>query len=291
MASVLDELRRMYPTAKMTTLRHYAEAGRVFVGSAMEKRLKSLVPPGVAVTVRGLDDLAAAAAEAERDAHKLEIIHDDDDVVIVNKPAGLLTSTNTREKRPTVLAILRRTYEGKRNVRIGVIHRLDRDARGLLVFSKRAEAFEHLKRELFHRRMKREYLAVVEGKISPASGTLSSWLVEYIDGTVHECRAGSPRGEQAVTHYETVESADSPRPVSLLRVQLETGRKHQIRVHMQIAGFPIVGDEVYGKPDRGGLRLLAYRLGFSSMHDGRWVEFELPRPDDFWQRVGPPSVG
>lgn len=207
---------------------------------------------------------------------KPEIIFEDDDVIVINKPAGLLTSTVPNEKRPTAIAFLREhAARSDRKARVGVIHRLDRDASGLLVFSKNREAFEDLKNQFFHHKVKRVYAAVVMGAPKPTEGTIRSRLVEFADGTVHSTKREGA-GELAITHYKTIRSSDSH---SLLRVRLETGKKHQIRVHLSDRGWPIVNDVLYAKSKPvGDLMLTAIELEFAHPRKGKKMEYTIPIP-------------
>lgn len=206
----------------------------------------------------------------------LRVVFEDDDLVVIDKPPGLLTSTTPREKRPTALAMLRRaSAQARRRGRIGVIHRLDRDASGLLVFSKNDHAYRSLKEQLKRRTIDRVYLAVVQGKPNPPEGTIRGDLFELPDGRMVRSRVPG-KGEPAVTHFQTLRSTGD---ASLLRVTLETGRKHQIRAHLSQRGNPIVGDEMYGgPPSPAGMLLRAVRLAFDHPRTGKRLEFEVACP-------------
>jgi 23S rRNA pseudouridine1911/1915/1917 synthase len=217
------------------------------------------------------------------------IVYEDDHVLVVDKPAGLLTSTVPGERRPTLLAAVREYVASNqptpRGARIGLIHRLDRDASGLLVFSKNDVAYQSLKSQLFHRTIDREYLAVTQGIPNPREGRVESRLEERADGTVYSTRTPG-KGERAITHYAVVEQLEDGKR-SLVRVRLETGRKHQIRVHLAQRGAPIVGDPLYGSgggDDSPRLMLAAVRLGFTHPQTGKHVSFELPPPAGFARR-------
>jgi 23S rRNA pseudouridine1911/1915/1917 synthase len=203
------------------------------------------------------------------------VIYEDRDVLVVAKDAGLLTSTVPRERRPTLLAAVRE-YVGRREprARVGLIHRLDRDAQGLLVFSKSPVAYQSLKSQFFHHSVDREYTALVQGTPSPPRGTVRSRLVERADGTVYSTRRPDG-GQTAVTDYEVVWRA---RGRSVVRAKLHTGRKHQLRVHLSDRGAPVVGDKLYGKPHAAGLHLAATRLAFDHPRSGERMEFRLPPP-------------
>jgi 23S rRNA pseudouridine1911/1915/1917 synthase len=204
------------------------------------------------------------------------IVHEDDDILVVDKPAGLLTSTVPREKRPTALAMVRAYVKSRdARARVGLIHRLDRDASGLLVFSKTDRAYESLKAQFFRHTVERIYTAVVRGKVTPPAGRIVSRLLELPDGRVVTARRHG-KGQEAITDYRTLRST---KQVSLLEVRLETGRKHQIRAHLSQRGAPILNDPVYDDaPPQGRLMLVATRLALDHPRTGRRVEFEIDAP-------------
>jgi RluA family pseudouridine synthase len=201
------------------------------------------------------------------------VVHEDRDILVVDKPAGLLTSTVPREKRPTLLAAVRQYVKIREpRARVGLIHRLDRDASGLLVFSKNNDAYVSLKRQFLKHSVDRIYLALVHGVPTPREGTIVSLLTERADGTVHSTR-DVRRGERAITHYQTLEQRKG---TSLVRVRLETGKKHQIRVHLAERGVPIVNDPIYGgenEMSNGRLMLAAVELMLDHPRTGRRLTF------------------
>jgi len=208
---------------------------------------------------------------------RLNIVYEDEDVLIVNKPAGLLTSTVPRERRPTLLKIVREHVAANDpRARVGLIHRLDRDASGLLVFSKNHQAYASLKSQLFHHTIDRIYLAVVRGKLNPPAGQIESRLVELPDGSVRTSRRPS-HGERAITEYKVINTRGQ---FQLLRAKLLTGRKHQIRAHLSERGARIVGDRVYGSKDDSASRLMlaAAELAFDHPRSGKRMEFVVEMP-------------
>lgn len=276
MPTLLDHLSQLYPTAKRITLRRMLADGRVRVGGAVVRSAKHPVEPTDAIEVLQQPATPARAARAPSLA-PLESIHEDDELLIVNKPAGLLTSTNPREKRPTALAIVQEFYASeRRRVRVGLIHRLDRDASGLLVFSKTNDAYESLKSQFFHHTVDRIYLAIVEGALNPRSGRIETSLIERADGSVRVSK-DLHEGQRAVTEYETLRQTPGKR--SLVRVRLHTGRKHQIRAHLSARGAPIVGDTMYGKNPGPHLMLCAVQLAFDHPRTTQRMKWEIGLPD------------
>lgn len=280
--TLLDALREHVPQASMTTLRRMIGEQRVTVDGRPAASLKQAVRLDAEVKIRpsrktlhkkALKKTLPPAAKL----NPLKIVFEDADVLIVFKPADLLTSTVAREKRATALAIVREYLSATDpSARVGLIHRLDRDASGLLVFSKNHEAYESLKSQFFHHTVDREYQAIVRGRVKPRAGRIESRLVERADGSVHSARQPDS-GQVAITDYEVIQSnaKRGSHPLTALRVRLQTGRKHQIRVQLSEKGWPIVGDKVYGG-GRGKLQLRAISLGFDHPRSGERVTFSAP---------------
>jgi 23S rRNA pseudouridine1911/1915/1917 synthase len=277
-----DWLRREFPQAKQTTLRRMLQAGRVRVNGVVVRRLKDAVSPEDKIEV---GETPKPPAPVKASLHPLKLVFEDADVLVVDKPAGLLTSTVPREPRPTALAILRQyVADHEPGARLGLIHRLDRDASGLLVFSKTDLAYQSLKQQFFKHTVQRVYTAITHGTPTPPAGRIGSRLVELPDGTVRTTtRPGG--GELALTDYETIAQHAG---IAAVRVTLQTGRKHQIRAHLSERGVPIVGDKVYGKTADGKvasnaprLMLIASALEFIHPRTGKPVRFELKIPKEF----------
>ncbi|PYI51662.1 RluA family pseudouridine synthase [Paenibacillus flagellatus] len=210
----------------------------------------------------------------------LSILHEDDDVIVVNKEAGLLSVATDKEKEVTayrqLMEHVRRTDPRSR---IFVVHRLDRDTSGVMMFAKSERVQQQLQNDWQDAVEERTYVALVEGQVRDAEGTIRSWLKENKAMRVYS----SPKpddGQLAVTHYKTVKSS---KDFTLLEVSLETGRKNQIRVHMQDIGHPVVGDKKYGARTNaiGRLGLHARVLSFRHPTSGRTVRFESKVPPAF----------
>ncbi|HWE03782.1 MAG TPA: RluA family pseudouridine synthase [Tepidisphaeraceae bacterium] len=272
--TILDWLIENYPTAKRQTLKRMVQAGRVRINGSAAATLKREISETdqIVVDQRSAPQLAAKP-------RRLRIVYQDADLLVVDKPTGLLTSTVPNEPRQTLWAMAKDYFQSHEpEARIGLIHRLDRDASGLLIFSKNDLAYHSLKTQFFHHTVRREYTVIVHGSPSPASGRLETQLVERADGTVHSTRQIG-KGQIAVTEYVVVSAGKKH---SVLSVILQTGRKHQIRVHLSERGWPIVGDRVYGRDD-GAKRLMlaATKLTIQNPRDGTEMIFAAPAPTEF----------
>jgi len=215
---------------------------------------------------------------------KLKVIYEDSDVVIVDKPAGLLTSTHPDETRPTALAILEHHFAEKNyKAQVKLVHRLDRDASGLLVFARNRTAFEKLKVQFEAHTITRVYTLVVHGTPKKSKARLTHILYEDPEAIVH-VTPDRNRGKEAILDYEVVEPGSS---LSLVRCTLHTGRKHQIRVQLATIGHPVFGDTVYGKPEAHPTRLAlhASTLAFDHPGTGKRVEFASAPPVMFRQML------
>ena len=211
---------------------------------------------------------------------KLRIIFEDSDLIVVEKKEGLLTVTTGRESETTAFLILK-NYVKKSSTRnkIYTVHRLDRETSGVILFAKHSDA-QHILRDNWHEIVtKRVYVAVVEGKVEKESDRIVSWLTENeISLKISSSRTDNG-GKEAITNYRVIKSNDE---FSLLEIELETGRKNQIRVHMESIGHPIVGDRKYGSTTTiGRLALHARVLEFYHPMTSEPLHFETPVPKEF----------
>ncbi|GLZ53379.1 RluA family pseudouridine synthase [Actinomycetospora sp. NBRC 106378] len=216
----------------------------------------------------------------------LEVLHEDDEIVVVDKPVGVAVHPSPGWTGPTVVAGLAAlgvsiATSGAAE-RQGIVHRLDAGTTGVMVVAKSERAYSVLKTAFRERTVAKTYLAVVQGHPDPSDGTIDAPIDRH---PKHEWRfAVMTDGKPSVTHYRTLEAFPA---ASLLEVELETGRTHQIRVHFSALRHPCVGDTGYGADPtlskRLGLTrqwLHAHRLGLHHPADGRWVEFVSEPPAD-----------
>jgi 23S rRNA pseudouridine1911/1915/1917 synthase len=246
--------------------------GRVRVNGAPARRAHTALAVGDVVEVVGKAPRPGLPAG-------LRLVYEDDELVVVDKPAGLLTIATERERERTTYAYLTaRARSGTPPGRVFVVHRLDRLASGLIVFAKSAVTKRVLQAQFALHIVERTYLAVVEGRVTGA-GTVRSRLVDDAPGRVRET-LDSGRGRTAVTHWRVRRAGAR---YALLEVHLETGRRHQIRVHLAGLGHPIAGDTEYGSrtDSLGRLALHAHVLGFDHPRDGERRRFVSAGPAAF----------
>jgi 23S rRNA pseudouridine1911/1915/1917 synthase len=248
-----------------------AKSDRLRAGAWLEVELPD--PPGPVVIV-------------PQRVEGMSIVYDDDDIVVVDKPVGVAAHPSPGWSGPSVVGGLAgagfRVSTSGAAERQGVVHRLDVGTSGLMVVAKSERAYTVLKRQFRTRTVDKVYHALVQGHPDPSRGTIDAPIDRHPG---HDARwAVVAGGRPSVTHYDTLEAFPA---ASLLEIHLETGRTHQIRVHMSALRHPCVGDLAYGADPtlaaRLGLQrqwLHAVRLGFEHPDTGEHVEFESPYPAD-----------
>jgi len=216
----------------------------------------------------------------------LSIVWEDDDLVVIDKPAGVAAHPSVGWDGPTVVGALaglgRRISTSGAAERQGVVHRLDAGTSGLMVVASSERAYTELKRQFHDREVHKVYHAVVQGHPDPLAGTIDAPIGRHPGASWRFAVVAD--GKPSVTHYETLEAFPA---ASLLEIELETGRTHQIRVHMAAQRHPCVGDPLYGADPTLSARLgltrqwlHAHRLGFTHPVTGEPLLLESPYPDD-----------
>lgn len=213
------------------------------------------------------------------------VVFEDSDLVVVNKPAGLVVHPAAGNWSGTLLNGLLHRYPQSVSIpRAGIVHRLDKDTSGLMVVARTLEAQTNLVRQLQARTVRREYLALVWGE-TPEYGTVDQPIGRHPKDRIKMAVVQTALGKLAVTHYRRLETGMyHGKVVSLIKCRLETGRTHQIRVHMQFIGHPLVGDPLYGKTHLESVfrrqALHAFRLGLFHPKKQSMYDWMVPLPDD-----------
>ena len=270
------------------------EGGHVLVGGRPQKP-RHRVTPGEQIQ---LHVPPATPLLLTPEAIPLDILHEDDDLIVLNKPPGMVVHPGAGRSAGTLVhALLAHcgTLAGIGGVeRPGIVHRLDRDTSGALVVAKTDAAHQSLSRQFKTRAVKKRYLALVHGVVRQDSGRIEAAIGRREDDR-KRMGVRIRGGREARTAFRVLRRLPE---TTLLALDLETGRTHQIRVHLAHIGHPVIGDQVYGgrrerrraasdEPRADRQMLHAWRLAFRHPTTGGWVEFTAPLPEDFLRLVGP----
>ena len=249
-------------------------------GEAVKAKYKVKAGDVVEIVVPEAEPLDVIAENLD-----LEIVYEDADVLVVNKPKGMVVHPAPGHMTGTLVNGLMyhcTDLSGINGImRPGIVHRIDKDTSGLLMVAKNDKAHESLVEQLVNKTVTRKYTALVHGHIAHDKGTIDAPIGR--DQKDRQKQAVVDKGKHAVTHFQVIERFGD---YTLVECRLETGRTHQIRVHMQYIGFPLVGDPKYGPRktlDFGGQVLHAGVLGFTHPTTGEYMEFEAPLPVDYVQ--------
>ena len=258
------------PSISRSLWQKYIKAGHVLVNHQVVTAPK--------FEVDETDEIALNLPEQEQTSAELPVLYEDDDVMVVNKPSGLLThAKGGLSTEPTVAEIIRpKTSFASDTDRPGIVHRLDRDTSGVLIIAKTADAAAHLQRQFAQRTTKKTYLAVTDGvpKLAAAKIDLPIGRNPSAPSTFRV----DPNGKPAQTTYRVLTTTDNQ---ALIELKPTTGRTHQLRVHMAHLNTPILGDRVYGKPDASRLMLHAHKLEIT-LPSGERKTFEAAVPKEFF---------
>jgi 23S rRNA pseudouridine1911/1915/1917 synthase len=280
-------LSKLVPQYSRSRIQQWIESGHVTVdGKPSKIKTTMLGDESIIIHPQAAPDEGAYGPEDI----PLNIIFEDDSILIINKPAGLVVHPGAGNWSGTLLnGLLFARPHLSQIPRAGIVHRLDKDTSGLMVVAKTLMAQTDLVRQLQDRSVKREYSALVWGTPNQI-GTVDAPMARHNKDRVKMAVSFSILAKPAITHYHRVATGMLEKfPVSLVTCRLETGRTHQIRVHMQSLGFPLVGDVVYGKQHLVRFfprqALQARKLGLIHPTSGELVEFEIPLEEDFAQLI------
>ncbi len=269
-------LKELFPDLSREKIKEIIESGKVSVDGRIVTR------PGFRVrgeSVIKVEEVRFTENILQPCDLPVDIVYEDESIVVVDKPAGLAVHPAPSVKGPTLIhALISRTELAPVNsVRPGVVHRLDKDTSGLMVLAKTFQSYNNLVKQIQERRMIKEYIAVVHGKVK--SGTINVPIGR--SPTDRTKMKVLPAGRVAVSHYEALEVIGD---YSIVKIRIETGRTHQIRVHLAYIGHPVVGDKVYGIPEKEELikrqALHSSRLSFLHPLTEEPLDFHSPLPED-----------
>lgn len=268
---LIEALTKFSPQSSKTTLKQWVQEGRVLIDGMIARKMDIVLAPGQTITL---------GSKVRYLESGVRLLYEDADILVIEKPAGLLSVATDFQTSDTAHAVLKREF---RNRTIHVVHRLDQETSGVMMFASSEKGKEGMK-ELFAKHdLIRQYMAIVEGHLDTAEGTWISYLYEQPNYKVYVTN-DTGKGQIAITHY-LVEAVS--RRHSRLKLTLETGRKNQIRVQCQEVGHPVVGDRKYGAVSDPIKRLAlhAHRLEFVHPVSKKKFAFLSPAPESFEKLV------
>ena len=276
-SSLIEILALIHPSAKKNSLRRMIDRGRVRVGLERATRANAKILAGTKVTI-----LSSADGDTPKRNQKLEmpepsILFSDTEIIVADKPAGLLAVATDRGEFDTMFDRVAKWAWANGQTRAYLVHRLDRETSGCMIFSRSAEARDYLQSQFKARTVERIYHAVIHGKPANESGTETTRIQETKDKRVRLVSPGRRAGKEAITHW----NLEKEGPVhSLIRIKIDTGRRAQIRLHMAALTTPVVGDtrHGFGKASVNRLCLHASSLEFDHPNGARQaVESPIPK--------------
>lgn len=263
---LIEFLKKMFSNLSKNSVKSLLHNEKVFVNGNMTTKYNYELNIGDVVEIR------------EKVAKNIDIIYEDKDIIVINKPSGLLTVATEKEKNKTAYHLVMEYLKKKnKNNRIFIIHRLDKDTSGIIMFAKNERA-KHLYQDNWNDIVKKRcYYAVIDGKMENKEGTIKSYLKEN-GNMVYSVKDRS--GKLAITEYKVLKERKN---ICLLDINLKTGRKNQIRVHMKENKTPILGDLKYGEKSKliNRLALHAYKLEFVNPVTKKLLTFEINMPNEF----------
>jgi len=294
----VDRVVAMAANVSRATAAELIGAGRVLVDGTAVTVGRTLLSEGAVLTVRLREPVDARVAPEP--GVRFEVVHADDLVAVVDKPAGLVVHPGAGHDVGTLVGGLLARFPDLADLvnsgvcapdRPGIVHRLDKGTSGLLAVARTAEAYRALVEQLATRTMERRYLALVAGDVAEDRGVVEAPIGRSTrTPTKMAVTAGGKPARTAYTVLERRGGDGESAPTTLLELSLESGRTHQIRVHMAAIGHPVVGDARYGVPDRrlgaGRFFLHAHKLAFGHPGTGARMEFTSPLPEDLTGYLG-----
>ena len=263
---LLEALAQYFPNSKRNKLRKMLTEGRALVDGKVVHKAKHIVNKGSILTVADRESAAVSSPPpAPKKQHaRIKILFEDEHILVLNKQAGLL-SVATDKMEPDTLHSRAVDYvkgEDERNW-VFIVHRLDRETSGVMIFAKHKRHKEYLQEQFAGRSVHRVYHALVQGKPEIKSGKIHEWLLEDKFLRVRAVNKRNPMAKEAITHWSIEDSDDI---ATLLMLTIETGRRHQIRVGLANMGYPVVGDEQHGAEGNPIGRIALHASGLELLH-------------------------
>ena len=273
-SALLEYLHELFPEKSRSGIKQLLTRNMVYVNGRQQKHFMYMLKTG--------DDIFIVKAKRAVTAmHGIRILYEDESLIAIDKPSGMPCISTGKDNVLTAYSILASHVKAEDpGKRIFIVHRIDRDTSGVLLFAKDERSKRLLQDNWNEVVLERKYIAVTEGRPQQDSGTITSWLKENPKSLKVHSSPVDNGGKKAVTHYRVLKTSGA---FSLVEFELETGRKNQIRVHASDTGFPIAGDRKYGSSwnPAGRLALHAATLVFTHPATGKTVTLSSPVPNEF----------
>jgi len=279
--NLLSTIALIHPTASKNSLRKMIDSGRVLLDDEICRVAKSPVMQGQKITILPKKDGDPPRQLKRNLAKDPDILYEDQQIIVVSKPVGLLSvSTDSGNEKDTMHSRVFEWVKGKEKGRIFIVHRLDRETSGCMLFAKDIDTKEMLQEQFFNRSVERKYHAVLEGVLQEKSGTCIDWIQQSKDLRVRIVpSANSKDSKEAITHWEIEEIVENR---TLVCLSIETGRRAQIRLQMSALGAPVSGDTMYGKGRNSASRLCLHASSLRFIHpNGDEMKINSPLPSIF----------
>ncbi len=277
---LLAILQHMFPDSKTNKLRKMLTEGRVEVDGKIVHKAKQIISKGSQIIIlnrQKAEEKSETPAKKKKN-FRIKILHEDDDIIVVNKQAGLL-SVATDKMEPDTLhsRVLEYVQDSDKKGWAYIVHRLDRETSGVMIFAKDKHSKDYLQEQFADRSVHRVYHALVEGKPEQKSGTIREWLLEDKFLKVKAVNKKHPNAKEAITHW-SIEDYDGT--ASLIALTIETGRRHQIRVGLANLGCPVIGDNQHGAEGNPIGRIALHATSLELLHPATDdpLRFEAPIP-------------
>jgi len=267
-STLFEALKKIYPDSSNTAIRKLLKKRRVYVDNFLIINPKEIIEKEKIISISPI---------IKKISYEIEVIFEDKDILVINKPKGLLSVPLDKEKTENALSILR-TYFSTKN--IFVVHRIDKETSGVMMFAKTQKAVDKLNLMFKKHELKREYFAIVAGNLKENEGVWKSCLIENKEYNVRSVK-NEKEGKIAITYFLVIRRSKN---FTYLKLNLETGRKHQIRVHCKDAGHPILGDKRYSLSSNSPIsRMCLHSCLLEFLHPitGKKMSFLAPIPKKF----------
>jgi 23S rRNA pseudouridine1911/1915/1917 synthase len=282
-STLLEQLQETYPQSSTTKLRKMLTEARVEVNNEVVFKAKFEVQVGDTITILNRPSASIQTPPPKKLQYRpnISILFEDETLLVVDKPHSLLSvATNKLETDTLHSRCVEYLQKTSKNSWCHIVHRLDKDTSGVMVFAKDEETKNDLQEQFARREVHRIYSALVEGTPSKSTDTIHTYLIEDKHLNMRATNASDPRGKEAITHFTVVQSDDG---FALVEVMIETGRRHQIRMAMQYIGTPVCGDSKHGSTINPFSRICLHATSLEFVHPDTDdpVRFESPYPTEW----------